>query len=98
MSVFLRVRRGERATYIDTQSISTNTSGFSDFRAVISPDLSLPTVELGILSTIVPEEVNLTGATIASGVTTINPNGDEINSFYFYKVRIEIVISILSSL
>lgn len=85
MSAFPYTRRNGATTYVDAQSTGVNISGSSDFRAVI-PDSSLPTADVGLLSTIFPEGMNITGVTIL-GSTTIGPNGDEINSFYFYKAR-----------
>lgn len=85
MSAFPYTRRNGATTYVDAPSNSINSNGSSYFRAVIA-DSSTPTANIELLSTIFPESMNTTGVSVV-GSSTIGPNGDEINSFYFYKAR-----------
>ncbi|KAK9731432.1 7 transmembrane receptor (rhodopsin family) [Popillia japonica] len=85
MSAFPYTRRNGATTYVDAPSNSINSNGSSYFRAVIA-DSSTPTANIELLSTIFPESMNITGVSVV-GSSTIGPNGDEINSFYFYKTE-----------
>lgn len=86
MSGFPYSERNGATTYVDAPPSGVNSSGLSDFPVVI-PDSQSPTSDVELLSTAFPEGMNITGITIV-GSTTVGPNGDEINSFYFYKASI----------